>query len=223
MNTTDISLKSDIKSEILDLLKKSHMGLSIRNISKELNRSRTTITKYLKQLSKERLVIDQKIGQYRVWISKDTKLDVNDSLVYSINNSILKNLTKLNMNKKDIKELGKFVAKDFNFSNYLDNSHLVIASKMPKPKEVADGLMKIIDSICLVFDNYSWHPPIIKEDFSVIIIRMYDSNLISNPNYFHLISGFIEQEMNKYVKSKVNVIQVKEKEKIVDFQFEIFV
>ena len=214
--------KNNIKNEIIQLLKNSYMGLSIRNISKKLNHSRITITKYLKILKKERLIIDQKVGQYRVWFFKDkNNLNINNSLIYLINNSILKNLTSFNLKKKDIKELGKSVAKEFNFSDYIDID-IENIEKPPSSKEMADRLMKIIDSICLLYDNYTWHPPILKEDLSVIVIRMFNSNLISNPNHFHLISGFIEYEINKYVKSEVNVIQIQENEKIVDFQFELF-
>jgi len=51
---------------------------------------------------------------------------------------------------------------------------------------------------------------------------MKNSNFVTNsPFHFYLISGFIENEMNKYVSAQVNVSQIHNKEKLVDFQFEI--
>ena len=226
----------EVKNEILELLKNSHLGLSIRNISKQLNHSRTTISKYLKVLENEDLVSKHKISQYKVWILKDNLyLDKRNSLIFFIINSMLKNLSNLNLKKEDIKNLGKMVAEEMSFEDYINISvinefrNLIKKGKFPKPEEIANGILDIIDSVISLYDNYEWdRPPIIHKDGS-ITIRMRNSDLISNPNHFYLISGFIEHAMeqeikktpfNKQIKAKVNVIQVIETEKIVDFQFE---
>ncbi|NHI93547.1 MAG: ArsR family transcriptional regulator [Candidatus Lokiarchaeota archaeon] len=227
----------EIKTKILELLKNSHLGLSIRSISERLNHSRTTVTKYLKILEEEDLISEHQISQYKVWILKDNLLlEKRNYLIFSIVNSILKNLTKLDLKKDDIKNLGKLVATEMNFQDFIDVSIInkfrnkIKKGDFPKPEELANGILEIIDSIISLYDDYTWdRPPIINKDGS-ITIRMRNSDLISNPNHYYLISGFIEYEMqeeiqktqfNTQTKVNVNVIQILEKEKIVDFLFEL--
>lgn len=226
----------EIKNEILELLKNSHLGLSIRNISDQLNRSRTTITKYLKILEDEDVVSERQISQYKVWILKDNlNLDKRNSLIFAIVDSILRNLSNLDLKKDDIKNLGKMVANEMDFADFIDNSilkefrDLIKIGKFPKPEKIANGILDIIDSVISLYDNYEWdRPPIIHKDGS-ITIRMRNSELMSNQNHYYFISGFIEYAMEqeiqktpfgKQIIGKVSVVQILEKEKIVDFLFE---
>ncbi len=220
--------KKDVTDTILELLRQSRFGLNLKTITEKLECSRTTVTKYLNQLEQEGLIIDRQIGQYKVWIHRDAffagnemKLPAN-SFLFSLFASMLRNMEEVGIKSKDVKELGKKIAKDFNFSEYLDNQYLQPTETLPDLAEIADRLMRVIDSICKIYDAYEWQPPIVRPKKWEIILRLHGSALITlAPYHFYLISGFFEHEMNKYVGGHVDVIQIQEKEKIVDFQFEL--
>ena len=219
--------KVEIKQGILDLLKSSKFGLNVKNLKDELGYSRTTIAKYLNILEQEELVFDQKIGQYRIWLHKDNE-DIKslNVLIFDVYQSMLRNMQTdpdLNITPKKIKKLGMKVASDLQFSELVDEKTFKGADLSDFGK-IAELLMKTIDTMCTYYDSYSWRPPIIIKNKNIIIVRMYNSNLISSTNYhFYMLSGFIEYAMNKMAKGakgSVNVIKIDEKEKIVDFQFE---
>jgi hypothetical protein len=219
--------KQNIKKSILDLLQRSRFGLNVKNLKDKLGYSRTTIAKYLTLLQEEDMVVDREIGQYHIWLHKDTFYGKNkkiNSLIFAIYWSMLRNMEKdtvLNINPADIKRLGKNVASDFNFSDLFD----IKPQENAEPEDfhaIAKVLMDVIDSICKFYDSYSWRPPIIIKEKNTIIVRMYDSDLIKRANFhFYMLSGFIEHEMNKFIECSVNVIQIDENERIVDYQFDL--
>ncbi len=219
--------KVEIKQNILELLKSSKFGLNVKNLKDELGYSRTTIAKYLNILEQEELVFDQKIGQYRVWLHKDHENTKSlNILIFDVYQSMLRNMEKdpgFNITPKKIKKMGMQVASDLHFSELVD-IQLFEGVDLRNFGGIADLLMKAIDMMCTYYDSYSWRPPIIIESKNIIIVRMYDSKLISSTNYhFYMLSGFIEQAMNKMgkgLKHSVNVIKIDEIEKIVDFQFD---
>ena len=219
--------KPDIKQNILDLLKSSKFGLNVKNIKDKLGYSRTTIAKYLDILEKDNLVFDQKIGQYRVWLHKDHEnIKSLNVLIFDIYQSMLRNMEKdpeFSITPEKIKKMGMQVASDLHFSELVD-TQLFEGANFRNFSSIADLLMKAIDMMCTYYDSYSWRPPIIIDSKNIIIVRMYDSKLISSTKYhFYMLSGFIEHAMNKMGKGSkhsVNVIKIDEIEKIVDFQFE---
>jgi DNA-binding transcriptional ArsR family regulator len=233
-------VKEDTEQEILEILKRERFGLNIQILSEKLGYSRNTITKYLKILEDKEKVICREIGQNFIWIHKDVYYDKIDktnpisSLIFSIYTAMMKNIEKIDVSTKKVKDLGKYIAEEFNFSDYIDKSYLQISNAISDSMEIADLFMKIIDSICKFYDEYSWSSPIIVKDKSIIILRMHNSDLIDTPNHFYLISGFIEYEMNKQInefnrkikelknpiKGNVDIVQINKEKKIVDFQFE---
>ncbi|MBD3229779.1 MAG: ArsR family transcriptional regulator, partial [Candidatus Lokiarchaeota archaeon] len=162
-------MTKDTKKEILDLLKRSRFGLNVQKISDDLGYSRTTISKYLKILEKDDLVFYRTIGQNKIWIHKDIYFDKRNkdnplnNLVFAIYTSMLRNMEtsdlKPNLTPDYIKKLGKLIAQDFNFSEFLDNDLLKIPDEIPDSDKISELLMKIIDSICKFFDNYTWKEP----------------------------------------------------------------
>ena len=223
----NVKLKEEIKQNILGLLKDSKFGLNVKNLKDKLGYSRTTIAKYLDILEKDNLVFDQKIGQYRVWLHKDHEnIKSLNVLIFDIYQSMLRNMEKdseFNITPEKIKKMGIQVASDLHFSELLDKQ-LFEGADLRNFGNIADLLMKAIDMMCTYYDSYSWRPPIIIDSKNIIIVRMYNSKLISSTNYhFYMLSGFIEHAMNKMgkgAKHSVNVIKIDEIEKIVDFQFE---
>lgn len=233
-------VKEDTEQEILEILNRERFGLNIQILSEKLGYSRNTITKYLKILEDQGKVFCREIGQNYIWIHKDVYYDKIDktnpisSLIFSIYTALMKNIEKIDVPPKKVKELGKYIAEDFNFSDYIDRSYLKISKEISDSMEIADLLMKIIDSICKFYDDYTWSSPIIIKDRTIIILRMHNSDLIESPNHFYLISGFIEYEMNKQInefnrtikelknpiEGNVEIVQINEEKKIVDFQFE---
>lgn len=219
--------KKSIDSKILELLHRSRFGLNVKHISEELEHSRTTILKYLRKLKEKALVYEREFGQSKLWIHKDIihGKPKNDnplgSLLFSIYSSMLKHMEE-DLESEYIKDLGKKIAGDFDFSTLFNLHSQEEKNNIRALDSIANILMTTIDSICQLYDNYDWRPPVFLKDKNIIIIRMHDSDLIDLAHYhFYLLSGLIEYEMSKYVDCSVNVTQIDEKEKIVDFQFEI--
>ncbi|TFF89426.1 MAG: ArsR family transcriptional regulator [Promethearchaeota archaeon] len=214
------------EKEILDLLKKSRFGLNVQKISDDLGYSRTTISKYLKILEKKGKVFYRVIGQNKIWIHRDIYFDkenknnIISNLIFAIYSSMLRNMEKTDLKPDYVKRLGKLIAQDFNFSEFINKDLLKIPDEIILSPKNAENLMKIIDSICKFYDNYEWRPPIIIDEKYILILRMYNSDLIYEaPFHFYLLSGFIEYEMNKYIAGEVKVVQIKQDKKIVDLQF----
>lgn len=215
--------KINYKENIVQLIKKSQFGLNIKNIADELGYSRTTITKYLQILEKEGLVIERAVGQYKIWVHRDALLETNritpvNEMIFSILKHIQTELDPISL-----KKLGQAVAGDMNFSRYIDQEIIKKSEEKLEYEGIAELLMKTIDSICKIYDDYNWHLPIINIQKGIIILRMSESDLLEIPSYFHLISGIIEYEMNRFIpeSANVNVIQINENNKVVDLEFEI--
>ncbi|MHA1616834.1 MAG: HTH domain-containing protein [Candidatus Njordarchaeales archaeon] len=62
----------NLEKAIIELLKKSTIGLTTSDIAEKLGVSRLTIMKYLQALKGRGLIIDRKVGAYKLWILKNT-------------------------------------------------------------------------------------------------------------------------------------------------------
>ncbi|MFX0135250.1 MAG: winged helix-turn-helix domain-containing protein [Candidatus Hodarchaeota archaeon] len=61
----------DYRQEILDCLNRHTLGLTITEISKEINGNRNTVSKYLSRLEKKNLVFKKEIGKASLFYTKD--------------------------------------------------------------------------------------------------------------------------------------------------------
>ena len=59
------------EEKILKILKESKWGLTVSEIAEKAHMSRLTATKYLETLKAKGLIIEKKVGAYRLWFRKD--------------------------------------------------------------------------------------------------------------------------------------------------------
>ncbi len=62
----------DPEEKILRVLRDAKWGLTVSDIAKKVKMSRLTTTKYLEALKAKGLVIEKKIGAYRLWFVKES-------------------------------------------------------------------------------------------------------------------------------------------------------
>lgn len=62
----------DPEEKILRVLRDAKWGLTVSDIAKKVKMSRLTTTKYLEALKAKDLVIEKKIGAYRLWFVKES-------------------------------------------------------------------------------------------------------------------------------------------------------
>jgi Mn-dependent DtxR family transcriptional regulator len=222
----------DISQDILDVLESSSLGMSITKLAKELNCSRTTVTKYIKKLEKQDLVFFQGVGQYRLWHHKEqfeSNKDKRESLINfyePLYNSIIKNLPAIGISETQSKELGKRISRDLDFSDIAED---IIETLIPKKNcteaEAFNNIVKstaqILESLCRTFDDFTWEPPIVLTINKIFVLRLKQSQFVKFPIHFYILTGIIEEEMNKYVKVEINVNQIIQNDKIVDLKFEL--
>ena len=210
------------QENILQTVKKSKFGLNIKNIVEELGYSRTTITKYLKMLEEEGLVFERAIGQYRIWIHRDALFASSSTIGNEMIFSLLKHLES-KIDPKTIKKLGKEISRDLNFSKYINKGILKDTGNNTGLANTAEILMKIIDSICKSYDDYTWSTPMLNHKKNQIILRMGNSEIIEITPYYFLIAGIIEQEINRANENavKVNILQINRQQQLIDIEFVI--
>ncbi|UYP46926.1 hypothetical protein NEF87_003211 [Candidatus Lokiarchaeum ossiferum] len=231
-------VKASLQDEIVHLLQETRYGLSVSKLAHQLGASRTTISKYLKILEDEDKAFVQDIGQYKLWHQKEkylknkTRREALSTFYEPFYLSMLRNIPQFIQNPSDLKELGKVMANDLNFSEMTDimvNQQQTQSSPI-KPNEnptkffplefLSHKIMNIIDSILTTFDSYQWSTPVILEEQRLLILRMKNSEYLSLPAHFQIFSGIIEEEMSKYIPVKVSIHQIDPQNNIVDIKFQ---
>ncbi len=231
-------VKTSLQDDIIQLLQQTKYGLSVSKLSQKLEASRTTVSKYLKILEEEGKAFVQDIGQYKLWHEKEKFLqnkarrEALSTFYEPFYLSMLRNIPQFIQKPEDLKELGKVMAKDLNFSEMTDvmvtqQPEFAIPTKLeansqkqPPLEFMAQIIMSITDSILTTFDTYQWATPVILEEQGILILRMKNSGYLSLPAHFQLFSGIIEEEMSKYVKVGVFINQINLATNIVDIKFQ---
>ena len=219
------------EKDILMLLKDARFGHSINKIAKELNYSRTTISKYLVQMQKEGKVFAQDIGQYKVWhhqegfYRKNYDCSIANIIFQPFYTSMMKNLPSYGIEKEQFKELGREISKDLDLFELVDTFVDLSASSLKNSNqttlnELAHITMDIIDMIFSDSDQFTWHPPFICGEESFFILRMAGSDYFDSPAHFYLLSGLIQFQLEKKTKAAVHIHQIVEEEKLVDMKFQ---
>jgi biotin operon repressor len=224
--------KDQINEEILTLLEKSTFGLSVNKIAERLGYSRTTITKYLKELEEKDLAFNQDIGQYKVWHHKLeyskrlSKWESVSSFFEPFYQSLTKVLPQMGISFDQFKEMGIKIAQNIDYSDLMDN----ILDPQNLKMQTADTfdlefisklIMQVIDALSSKIDSYKWNTPIIFEAEKRIILRMEKSVYINNPAHFYLFAGMIEAEMNKFIPVTITIHQIQQEQNVIDFLFQL--
>lgn len=222
----------------MEILLSSQYGESIKKIAEKLDISRTTAKKYLEILASEKKVISKDVGQYVLWFHAENmqnQLDMKkfvQTYFKPIYGALLNNFKKINVDYNKIKELGKHVSNNLPIADINQNpiinelmEHFNISLlKTIDRNIIADSIMEIIDSVLGPLDAFTWDPPIIIQDSlesPIIILRMKDSEYIDIPGHFYLMAGIIEEQIKKFFTATIDIQQIHEENKLVDFKFSL--
>jgi len=212
------------KSVLLELLGPSRYGMSINKIAENLNWHRNTVSKYLNILKDEGKVADRKIGQYRLWISRDTEaepLSEETSLLLNAYISLLRNLNVLHPDVIDGKELGKLISKDLEIEKILPIDLKDIRLDLDS---IATYVMDILNNIYfLTNETYNFDPPMINQKPPFIIIRIRDSKYVETPLHFQIITGIFEAKIKQLFNLNVDITvhEIFIEEKILDIKISL--
>jgi len=211
----------DLRQNILHVLASSKHGLNLNSIVSALHCSRTTAMKYLHALKAENRIKDLELGHYHIWLYNESKTDFDFNRIFTIFNSLLKNLQGIAVSPAQVKDLGKLIAKDIDFSNDLP-TEVTSQSKAPNSlTDIAELLKCVMDKMCKPYDDYEWEPSMIRSEKAEIILRLKGSKFIDTaPYYFYLLAGFFENELTRHISGTVNVLQISPSNKLVDFAFD---
>ncbi|MCP4761571.1 MAG: helix-turn-helix domain-containing protein [archaeon] len=205
--------QKDIADQILEFLKKSDFGTSIKKISEELEYSRKTITKHLMNLKNEGEVFDREIGQYKVWIHKDVKEfhekknSMNDILL-ELYFSVIKTLEK-NHKSIDGKMLGLQMTSEFAIEKFINEEtfeniqkkikKILLNTKKNKLEQITAEFLEVFKSLYLSNAKYDL-------DFIVntkplkVQINLRHEDFLNSPFYYDLLCGFMEGIINNIIK-----------------------
>jgi len=226
-----LAKRKTIKQDILEELQDARLGIYTTQIAKNLNCSRTTVTKYLKMLEEEGLAVVTSVGDIKLWKHKDTIEDENkkESLmnyILPLYTLMLKNFDKIKVDQEKAKKLGKLISKDFKFDKFIDVSlvksieDLIKSLKDKNYEKIANALMDIVDSVLKPLDNYDWEEPFIATDKNIIILRMKDSDFITSPMHFYVLSGILEEEINNFFPITISISKIAKKKNMVDIEID---
>jgi len=228
-----LKMKShEFEAKLLETLQDARFGVSISKLAERMDCSRTTVSKYLKTLEEKQLVVQQDIGQYKLWLHIDhfrlnqSRKDALSAFYEPFYDSIMRHLPQFMGNPAMIKQLGRAIASDLAFSEMAQEMvetrrAAVSLDSSVDLSTVAQITMEIFDSIFHTFDTYTWSPPIVMNDKQIFILRMAGSAYSHLPAHFQLIAGVLEAEIEVYSPVEVKVGQILEEEKIVDLIFHL--
>ncbi len=104
-------MENDFSHRILHQLQLNSAGLTITEIANNLSASRTTITKYVKQLLQANQVQKRKIGRYALYFISEDGQPVSEEFL-QFYEGFLYGLKKVFPNREGkLKEVGKYIAK----------------------------------------------------------------------------------------------------------------
>ena len=212
------------KTVLMELLRPSRYGMSVNKIAENLNWHRNTVSKYLSILKKEGKVADRKLGQYKLWISRDTEAEQvskETSLLLNAYISLLRNLNILHPDAIDGKELGKLISKDLEIEKLLPIDLKDVKLDLDS---IATYIMDILNNIYfLTNETYNFDPPMINQKPPFIIIRIRDSKYVETPLHFQIITGIFEAKIKQLFNLEVDITvhEIFIEEKILDIKISL--
>ncbi|MHA1300282.1 MAG: helix-turn-helix domain-containing protein, partial [Candidatus Helarchaeota archaeon] len=170
----------EIKRGILQELKNSHVGTSIKKLSEKLNKSRTTIAKYLNILKKEGKVISKDVGLYKIWVSSEVESAYKENQFRILSAQYYQNLlSRLTSIYPDLlekgKDIGKTISANIEFEKFFDVITIEdLKSNINKKQSdsfILKTAMQILNSLNLIGDNYIVEPLIINPPNGFMTIK----------------------------------------------------
>jgi len=158
----------DYESKILETLANSPSGLTITELSNESGIHRNTVSKYLRGLEKEGLVIKKEIGTARMYFSKRRKF-LRKNLVNSFMKALLYGLKDKFPNKRQsFKEVGWKILEYFQFP-----IGEVYIKEFIKVRESSDPVLKL-----KLFKEFYNSYDFFQEDLDISIVELHQNKII---------------------------------------------
>ncbi len=225
--------KKQRKKEILNLLKNSQVGMSIKNIAEELEYSRNTVSKYLNILEEEEKVFDRELGQYKIYLHSDAKLYFDkqkakgQQFALETYRYFLEYLTQEHPElNREGKNAGLYMGQRMNIESLISSELLAFQTEDLSLKNIAKKVMDLLDNTYLSMDTYEFDPPYINEDPAFILLRMRDSQYINAPINFYMLAGVMEEKFNQFLEEfnisiSVDVHAIHKQKRVVDLKLQI--
>lgn len=212
------------KGKILEILNTAPYGMSIQNVAKKLGWHRNTVSKYLAELRTDGKVKERKVGQYKIWINKESQKKSKtpqNLLLLNAYRLLLKNLHEIYPDIQNGKKLGRLVGKELDIENYISLNSAEYSEKYFDLPSLAQIFMDTLNTIYLfTYEKYSFDPPITNENPPFIIIRIRDKKYIDIPLHYQLIAGLFEEKIAQLFRLNVDIAlhQIFKDEGIIDIK-----
>lgn len=197
------------KGKILELLNTAPYGMSVQNMAKKLGWHRNTVSKYLTELRSDGKVKERKVGQYKIWINKESQKkskSPQNLLLLKAYRLLLKNLRKIYHDMQDGKELGRLIGKELNIENYISLNGKDYSKKNLDLSSLAEIFMDALNTIYLfTYEKYTFDPPLTNEKPPFIIIRIRDRKYIEIPLHYQLVAGLFEEKIAQLYRLNVDI------------------
>ena len=216
------------KEKILEVLRPSKYGMSVKKIAEQLGWSRTTVSKYLQKLKQNEEVFDRDIGQYKIWLynrSKGAEDTSKENLLFlKAYQLFLKYLHEYHPELEDAKKIGASIGKDLDIENFISLDINDVIKKPLELSQIAQTFMDILNNIYLLnYEEYKFDPPIINYKPPFIILRIKESDYVEIPMHFELLCGIFEEKINQLLKLNldISIHDVFKDEKMIDIKIQV--
>ncbi len=194
-----IKVKESLEEKILELLKRAVIGLTTSDIAEKLGVSRLTIMRYLHSLKGQGLIVDKKIGAYKLWMLKST-IENKRKLISRKLACVLASVFLKVFGEKTGKiayDVGKKLAKEF-IEKYPEEYKLLNRVK-------GGPFTKIATAIEFISEGLKVNGIDLEEDRGIIHIvgSFCEDDVVSRILIILLkgsVVGFLEKEINRPIK-----------------------
>lgn len=196
----------DYKPRILNQLLNNSFGLTITDLSREINGNRNTVSKYLKILEAEGLIFKKKIGKASLFFSKKKKHIQKDLVSLFLKSFFQAIKTEIPNKEQSFRNIGRNMINTFEFP--LAKSYS-IEIKDINENYSSERLLKSFQKFYNFFDFFQEPVDIKIVDLqqNKAIYRFKKSEFLETSNdyiyYFYMICGATEGLFMKFFNQKI--------------------
>ena len=220
----------DLKIKITEYLKNYPYGTSIKKIATSLNKSRTTIAKYLKELEDEGKVSPKEVGIYSLWVLTESQSSYQTNpfriLSLEVYKNLMRNLVTLYPTiLEQGNELGRMIAPNLNVEAVLEQSEIRInelRNILKSEKQILKMAVEFLLSMNLIGDTYTIEPTIIDSESHVAYLTLKKSQFLDAPLHFKIVCGILEKKLeDNGIKIKITIHEINRKDEFITLKFSL--
>jgi len=204
-------------NKITEYLNKNPSGVTITDIAEGIKSSRVTVGKYIAILLERNKIEYKKIGAYKLYYNSEDET-ISSELVFSYFSGLLTGLKKINLNKDQLKLIGKTTADFMDFPYGSKFPDEILKDKSRYFKKFYQYFGEILPFVRFIYKNGIEVETHIKEQDNK---AFYTINNVNNLEefldlHFYIMSGIIEKTIFNKLKKKsvceIENIDVKKKQ-----------